>query len=118
MHGLLAACRRLGSPHVAVVDVGLEVTLRQVGALASCYNAAHVEGTTLALFNALNRVCAVIEGQAEETQTKSNSSVISFDKIAFDLINLFLDRGNSQHSQRICKLHTACSWLKPQDLFS
>lgn len=76
VHGLLAACRRLGSPHVTVVDVGLEVTLRQVGALASCYNAAHVEGTTLALFNALNRVCAVIEGQAEETQTKSNSSVI------------------------------------------
>lgn len=63
MHRLLAACRSLGSPHVAVVDMGLEVTLRQVGALASRYNTAHVEGTTLALLNALNCICAVIEGQ-------------------------------------------------------
>lgn len=63
VHGLLAACRGLGCPHVAVVDVSLEVTLGQVGALASRHNTAHVEGTPLALLDALNRIRAVIQGE-------------------------------------------------------
>lgn len=64
VHRLLAASGRLGCPHVAVVDMGLQVTLGQVGALASWHNTTHVEGTTLALLNALHRVCAVIQGEA------------------------------------------------------
>lgn len=71
MHRLLAACRSLGSPHVAVIDMGLEVTRGQVGALASWDNTAHKEGTTLALLNALNWVCTVIEGQTENKGTMS-----------------------------------------------
>lgn len=70
MHGLRAASGRLGRPHVAVVDVGLQVALGQVGALASRHNAAHVEGTTLALLDALHRVCAVVQSEPEHTGTK------------------------------------------------
>lgn len=69
MYGLLTASRGLGCPHVPVVDVGLQVTLGEVGALASLHNAAHVEGTTLALLNALNGVCAVIQSEAENIRT-------------------------------------------------
>lgn len=69
MHRLLSA-RRLGCPHVAVVDVGLQVTLGQVGALASRHDTAHVEGTTLALLDALHWICAVVQGEAKHTGTK------------------------------------------------
>lgn len=64
VHGLLSAGGRLGRPDVAVVDVGLQVALRQVGALASRHDAAHVEGTTQALLDALHRVCAAEHGEA------------------------------------------------------
>lgn len=50
---------------MAVVNVGLQVTLGQVGALASLHDTTHVEGTSLALFDALHWVCAVVEGEAE-----------------------------------------------------
>lgn len=70
VHRLLATRGRLGRPHVAVVDMGLQVTLGEVGALAPCNNTAHVEGATLALLNALDRVCAVIQGEAGNTGTK------------------------------------------------
>lgn len=70
MYRFLAASGRLGCPHVAVVDVGLQVTLGQVGALASWHNTAHVKGTTLALLNALHWVCAVVQGEAENTKLK------------------------------------------------
>lgn len=70
MHRLLAACGRLCCPHVAVVDMGLQVTLGQVGALASWHNTAHVERTTLALLDALHWICAVIEREAEHTGTR------------------------------------------------
>lgn len=69
MHGLLAASRRLGCPHVAVVDMGLQVTLGEVGALASRHNAAHEEGTALTLLDALHWVCAVVQGEAENKRT-------------------------------------------------
>lgn len=46
-----------------MVDVGLQVTLGKVGALASWHNTAHVEGTTLALLDALYWICAVVEGE-------------------------------------------------------
>lgn len=52
-----------------MVDMGLQVTLGQVGALASRHNTAHVEGTTLALLDALHWICAVVEGEAEHTKT-------------------------------------------------
>lgn len=68
VHGLLAAGGGLGCPHVAVVDVGLQVTLGQVGALASRHHAAHVEGAALALLDTLHRVCAVVQGQTEHTR--------------------------------------------------
>lgn len=45
--------------------MGLQVSLGQVGALASRHDTAHVQGTTLALLNSLHRVCAVVEGEAE-----------------------------------------------------
>lgn len=64
MHRLLAARGRLGCPHVAVVDMGLQVTLGQVGTLATRHDTAHVEGTALALLDTLHRVCAVVEGEA------------------------------------------------------
>lgn len=70
VHGLLAASRGLGCPHVAVVDMGLQVTLGEVGALAPRHNTAHVEGTALALLDALHWVCAVVQGEAENTGTK------------------------------------------------
>lgn len=53
----------LGCPHVAVVDVGLQIALGEVGAFASRNNAAHVEGTTVTLLDALDRVGAVVQGQ-------------------------------------------------------
>lgn len=64
VHGILSAGGGLGCPHVAVVDVGLQVALGQVGALASRYNAAHVEGTAQALLDALHWVCTVVHGEA------------------------------------------------------
>lgn len=64
---LLAARRGLSCPHVPVVDMCLQVALGEVGALAPWHNTAHVEGTALTLLNALNRVCAVIKGEAEKT---------------------------------------------------
>lgn len=70
MHRLLAAGGRLGCPHVAVVDMGLQVTLGQVGALAPRHNTAHVEGTALALLDALHWVCAVVQGEPEHTGSK------------------------------------------------
>lgn len=70
VHRLLAAGGRLGCPHVAVVDMGLQVTLGQVGALASRDNTAHVEGTTLALLDALHWVCTVVQSEAENTGKK------------------------------------------------
>lgn len=73
MHRLLAACGRLCCPHVAVVDMGLQVSLGQVGSFASRHNTAHVEGTTLALLNALHRICAVVEGEAEQAQSVSDT---------------------------------------------
>lgn len=54
-----------------MVDVGLQVTLGQVGALASRHNAAHEQGATLALLDALHRVCAVVEGEAEHREGPS-----------------------------------------------
>lgn len=69
VNGLLAASRGLGRPHVPVVDVRLQVTLGEIRALAPWHNAAHVKGTTLALLNALNWVCAVIQGEPENTPT-------------------------------------------------
>lgn len=41
----------------------LQVTLGEVSAFAPWNNTAHVEGTALALLNALNRICAVIQGE-------------------------------------------------------
>lgn len=61
---LVLAAPRLGGPQVAVVDVRLQVTLGQVGALTSWYDAAHVEGAALALLDALHRVGAVVQGEA------------------------------------------------------
>ena len=43
-----------------MVDVGLQVPLGQVGALAALDDAAHVEGASQALLNALDRVCAAV----------------------------------------------------------
>lgn len=53
----------LGRPHVAVVDVRLQVALGQVGALAALHHAAHVEGAAVALLDPLDRVCAAVQGQ-------------------------------------------------------
>lgn len=61
---MVLAAPRLGGPQVAVVDVRLQVTLGQVGALTSWYDAAHVEGAALALLDALHRVGAVVQGEA------------------------------------------------------
>lgn len=68
----LAARRGLSRPHVPVIDMCLQITLGEVGALAPWNNTAHVEGTALALLNALNRVCAVIQGEAEKTCTNTD----------------------------------------------
>lgn len=79
---LLAAHGGLGRPHVPVVDMCLQVPLGEVGALAPGHNTAHVEGTTLALLDALDRVCAVVQRQAEETRTNKteirNQNFLSF----------------------------------------
>lgn len=64
---LLAARGGLSCPHVPVVDMCLQVTLGEVGALAPWHDTAHVEGAALALLNALDRVGAVIQGEAEKT---------------------------------------------------
>ena len=45
--------------------MGLQVTLGQVGALASLHLAAHVEGAAQALLYALDLVGAAVEGQTE-----------------------------------------------------
>lgn len=50
---------------MAVVDVGLQVALGQVGALASLHHTAHVEGATVTLLYPLDRVCAAVEGQTK-----------------------------------------------------
>lgn len=70
VHRLLSASGRL-SPHVAVVDMGLQVTLGQVGTFASRHNTAHVEGTPLALFDALHWVCTVVHCEAEHRDKSS-----------------------------------------------
>lgn len=64
VHRLLTASGRLGCPHVAVVDMSLQVTLGQIGALASRHYTAHVEGTTLALLDALHWVGAIVQSEA------------------------------------------------------
>lgn len=69
MHGLLAASRSLSCPHVSVVDMGLQVALGEVGALAPWHNTAHEEGTALTLLDALHWVCAVVQGEAENKGT-------------------------------------------------
>lgn len=77
MNRLLAASRGLRRPHVPVVDMCLQVTLGEVGALTPWHNTAHVEGTTLALLNALDRICAVIQGEAEKKRTNTDVCHIS-----------------------------------------
>lgn len=73
MNRLLAAHGGLGRPHVPVVNMRLKVTLGEVGALAPGHHTAHVEGPTLALLNALNWVCAVVQREAKKkTQTNTD----------------------------------------------
>lgn len=67
MWWIRARASGLAGPHVAMVDVGLQVSLREVGAFAALHDAAHEEGATLALLDALDRVCAAVEGQTELT---------------------------------------------------
>lgn len=55
----------LAGPYVAMVDVGLKVSLREVGAFAALHDVTHEEGATLALLDALDRVCAAVQGQTE-----------------------------------------------------
>lgn len=69
---LLAAHGGLSRPHVPVVNMCLKVTLGEVGALAPWHNTAHVEGPTLALLNALNWVCAVVQREAKKDREKKN----------------------------------------------
>lgn len=96
VHGVLSATGRLGCPHVAVVDMGLQVTLGQVGALASRHNTAHVEGTTLALLNALHWVCAVVHGEARthffSFLLVEQSTVVTENMFAGDHPSIELDR--------------------------
>lgn len=69
--------RRLRRPHVAVVDMRLQVALRQVRALAAWHHAAHVEGATVALLDALHRVGAAVQVEAgrHRKQTLKTSAV-------------------------------------------
>ncbi len=48
-----------------MVDVGLQVSVWEVGAFAAVHDAAHEEGATLALLDALDWVWAAVEGQTE-----------------------------------------------------
>lgn len=95
VHWLLAA-GGLGRPHVAVVDVGLQVALGQVGALASRHNTAHVEGTPLALLDALHWVCAVVHGEAWAHLLSfllvKQSTVVAENMFAGDHPSIELDR--------------------------
>lgn len=54
------AAGALAGPHVPMVDVGLQVSLGQIGPFATLNNTAHVERATLALFNSLDRVCTAV----------------------------------------------------------
>lgn len=54
-------------PHVAMVDVGLQISLREVGAFAALHDVAHEKGTTVRLLDALDWVCAAIEGETKFT---------------------------------------------------
>lgn len=65
MHRILAAHGGLGRPEVAVVHMSLEVPLGQIGALASWHNTTHVEGTSLTLLDALNRIRAAVQRETE-----------------------------------------------------
>lgn len=47
--------------HVTVIDVGLQVPLRQVCSLASLNNATHEEGPSCTLLNSLDRVIAALD---------------------------------------------------------
>lgn len=49
---------RLAGSHVPVVDVSLEVPLRQVGSLAALHDAAHEQRAAEALLNSLHRLVA------------------------------------------------------------
>ncbi len=55
----------LADSHVAMFDVGLQVSLWEVGAIAALHDAAHEEGAALALLDALDWVWAAVEGQTE-----------------------------------------------------
>lgn len=55
-----AAAGAFAGPHVPVVDVSLQVSLGQIGALATLNDTTHVERATLALFNPLDRVCTAV----------------------------------------------------------
>lgn len=53
-----ASCHWLPSSHVPVVDVCLQVPLRQVGSFAALHDAAHEERSSQALLNTLDWVIA------------------------------------------------------------
>lgn len=60
-----AACWSLARSHVAVVDVGLQVSLWEVGTFTALNDAAHEKRAALTLFNPLNWVCTAIQSQTE-----------------------------------------------------
>ena len=71
MHRLGAAAPGLGRSHVAVVNVGLQVPLGQVGAFAALHDAAHVEGASQALLDTLDGVCAAVHVKTERRKNKA-----------------------------------------------
>lgn len=54
------AAGALAGPHMPVVDVGLQVSLGQIGAFATLNDTTHVERAALALLNPLDRVCTAV----------------------------------------------------------
>lgn len=74
MKRVRAAAGGLARSNVSVVYVGLQVSLREIGAFTSLNNTTHVERATQALFNPLHRICTAVHVETEERNRRSDFS--------------------------------------------
>lgn len=65
----------LACPHVSMINVGLQVSLREIGAFTALNNTTHVKRATMALFNALDWI-----GTAVQVDTWTHLIALSFMK--------------------------------------
>lgn len=60
--------RGLACPHVSMINVGLQVSLREIGAFTAMNNTTHVKRATMALFNPLDWIGTAVQVETEDRQ--------------------------------------------------